>query len=227
MLSALLTNSHDRIEMNTSQLTLRTSRQVGNSLVFVKKAKRYNLTLQYCKQLLVQACSRRKTEIIRQYKMSISTKTQTLFKDLYKTKLRTYWGPQSHSIDEGDGSETVTIKTVETSSRFHKLCRVYSNSLNMSNLSPNFSADELLGTTPKFRRQRNDTPRRVFTSSISRRIRHFHVMVVQEWQGNLEMYKKVSCTCKIVVSLNKPIPFFAISLPSPLVECCLILSLSS
>ena len=33
----------------------------------------------------------------------------------------------SHSIDEGDGSETVTIKT---SSRFHKLCGVYSNSLN-------------------------------------------------------------------------------------------------
>ena len=86
MLSALLTNSHDRIEMNTLQLTLRTSRQVGNSLVFVKKAKRYNLTLQYCKQLLVQACSRRKTERIRPYKMSIS-KTQTLFKDL-KTKLR-------------------------------------------------------------------------------------------------------------------------------------------
>ena len=151
MLSALLTNSHDQIEMNTSQLTLKTSRQVGDSLVFVKKAERYNLTLQYCKQLPVQACSRRKTEIIRQYKMSISTKTQTLFKDLLKTKLRTYWGPQSHSIDEGDGSETVTIKTVKTSSRFHKLCRVYSNSLKMSNLSPNFSADELFGTAPKFR----------------------------------------------------------------------------
>ena len=86
MPSALLTNSHDRIEMNTSQLTLRTSRQVGNSLVFVKKAERYNFTLHYCKRLLVQACSRRKTERIRPYKMSIS-KTQTLFKDL-KTKLR-------------------------------------------------------------------------------------------------------------------------------------------
>ena len=86
MPSALLTNSHDRIEMNTSQLTLRTSRQVGNSLVFVKKAERYDLTLQYCKQLLVRACSRRQTERIRPYKMSIS-KTQTLFKDL-KTKLR-------------------------------------------------------------------------------------------------------------------------------------------
>ena len=81
MPSALLTNSHDRIEMNTSQLTLRTSRQVGNSLVFVKKAERYDLTLQYCKQLLVRACSRRQTERIRPYKMSIS-KTQTLFKDL-------------------------------------------------------------------------------------------------------------------------------------------------
>ena len=66
----------------------------------------------------------------------------------------------SHSIDDGDGSETVNIST---SSRFHKLCGVYSNSLKMSNLSRNFSADELLGTTPKFRRQRNDTRRRVFT----------------------------------------------------------------
>ena len=87
MPSALLTNSHDRIEMNTSQLTLRTSRQVGNSLAFLKKAERYDLTLQYCKRLLVQACRMRKTEGIRQYKMS-SSKTQTLFKDL-KTKLRT------------------------------------------------------------------------------------------------------------------------------------------
>lgn len=67
MPSALLTNSHDRIEMNTSQLTLRTSRQVGNSLVFVKKAERYDLTLQYCKHLLVRACSRRQTEKIRLY----------------------------------------------------------------------------------------------------------------------------------------------------------------
>ena len=36
------------------------------------------------------------------------------------------------SIDDGDGSENVTFKM---NSRFLKLCRVYSNSLKMSNLS--------------------------------------------------------------------------------------------
>ena len=96
--------------------------------------------------------------------MSIS-KTQTLFKDL-KTKLRKLVIGTSHSIDDGNGSETVT----ENEFAFSQLCRVYSNSLKMLNLSRNFSADELLGTTPTFRRQRNDTRRRVFTSSISRRI---------------------------------------------------------
>ena len=153
--------------------------------------------------------------------MSIS-KTQNLFKDLKRQT--TYIIGTSHSIDDGDGSETVAIKT---SLRFHKLCGVYSNSLKMSNLSRNFSGDELLGTTPKFRRQSYDTRRRLFTSSISRRIRHFQVVVVQERQRNLETYQKVSCTSKIVVLLNKPIPFFAISLPLPLVECSLILSLAS
>lgn len=53
MHSALLKNSHDQIEMNTLQLTLKTSRQVGSSLVFVNgKLKDDDLTLQYCKQLL-------------------------------------------------------------------------------------------------------------------------------------------------------------------------------
>ena len=37
----------------------------------------------------------------------------------------------SFSIDGGDGSETVTFKM---NSRFFKLCRVYSNSLKMSNV---------------------------------------------------------------------------------------------
>ena len=64
----------------------------------------------------------------------------------------------------------------------------------------------------------------VFSTSISRRIRHFHVMVVKERQRDLEMYKSVLQNCFL---LNKPIPFFAISLPSPLVECSLILSLAS
>ena len=40
----------------------------------------------------------------------------------------------------------------------------------------------------------------VFTYSIKhvREIRKFHAAVVQRW---LKMYKKASCTCKVVVSL--------------------------
>ena len=136
----------------------------------------------------------------------------------------TYMIGTSHSIDEGDGSETVTIKT---SSRFHKLCGVYPNSLFYVKFKSEFFYKWTIGYHTKFRQQRNDTRRRVFTSSIISRIRHFHVVVGQEGQRNLEMYQKVSCTCKIVVLLNKPIPFFAISLLSPLVECSLILSLAS
>ena len=93
----------------------------------------------------------------------------------------------SHSIDEGDGSETVTIKT---SSRFHKLCGVYSNSLFYVKFKSEFFYKWTIGYHTKFRRQRNDTRRRVFTSSIIPRIRHFHVVVGQEGQRKLEMYKK-------------------------------------
>ena len=86
----------------------------------------------------------------------------------------TYMIGTSHSIDEGDGSETVTIKT---SSRFHKLCGVYSNSLFYVKFKSEFFYKWTIGYHTKFRRQRNDTRRRVFTSSIIPRIRHFHVVV--------------------------------------------------
>ena len=40
--------------------------------------------------------------------------------------------------------------------------------------------------------------RHLFTSSIKREIRHFHVIVAQR-------YKKAYCTCEVVFLLNKPI----------------------
>ena len=44
----------------------------------------------------------------------------------------------------------------------------------------------------------------LFTFSIKREIRHFHVVVVQKRQRNVRN-KKVWCTCKVVVLLIKPI----------------------
>ena len=50
----------------------------------------------------------------------------------------------------------------------------------------------------------------VFTNSIkqARQIRKFHVPVVHQWLGN---NKKVCCTCKVVVSHNKPIALLLFS----------------
>ena len=55
--------------------------------------------------------------------------------------------------------------------------------------------------------------RRLFTSSMKRKIRHFHVEVVRWRQRNVQ--KKAWCTCKIVVLVNKPIAFLSFSSPSP------------
>ena len=49
------------------------------------------------------------------------------------------------------------------------------------------------------------------TFFIKREIRHFHVVVVQKRERNIQ---KVWCTCKVVVLLIKPIVFMAFSLPS-------------
>ena len=47
--------------------------------------------------------------------------------------------------------------------------------------------------------------RRLFTSSLKSKIRQFHVVLVQKEK---EMYKKVRCTCKVVVLPTKPIVVF-------------------
>ena len=49
-------------------------------------------------------------------------------------------------------------------------------------------------------------------SPIKHEIRHFHVVVVQKRKRNVQ---KVSCTCKVVLLLIKPIAFMKFPLPSP------------
>ena len=49
-------------------------------------------------------------------------------------------------------------------------------------------------------------------SFIKHEIRHFDVVVVQKRKRNVQ---KVSCTCKVVVLLIKPIAFMKFPLPSP------------
>ena len=65
----------------------------------------------------------------------------------------------SFSIDDNDGNENVTFKM---NSRIFKLCCVYSNSLKISNVE----------RESKIRRP-------LFNSSIKRKMRHFHVVVVE------------------------------------------------
>ena len=48
-------------------------------------------------------------------------------------------------------------------------------------------------------------------SSIKHEIRHFHVAVVQKRKRSVQ---NVSCTCKVVVLLIKPIAFMKFPLPS-------------
>ena len=84
----------------------------------------------------------------------------------------------NQSIDDGDGSENVTFKM---NSPVFKLCRVYSNSAN----SLKMSAVGKFPWTVDFLRPHSSLERerkfrvRLFTSSIKREIRHFHVVVVQ------------------------------------------------
>ena len=95
-------------------------------------------------------------------------------------------------------SESVTLKM---NSPCFKLCRVYSNSLKMSNAGK-FPWRCFLGVTHiSLERERKIRPP-LFMSAIKRKIRHFQVVVVQWRQRNGEMYKKAWCTCKILVLLH-------------------------
>ena len=80
----------------------------------------------------------------------------------------------SFSIDDGDGSENVTIKM---NSRFFNVFCVYSKLLKMPNVGERPRVG-FLGTVLKFRITKKIRSR-LFTSSRKREIRHFHVVVMQ------------------------------------------------
>ena len=56
-------------------------------------------------------------------------------------------------------------------------------------------------------------PRHLFTSSIKCEIRHFHIVVVPQWQTNV---KKAWCMYTLVCLRNKPIAVLTLLLLSPL-----------
>ena len=87
----------------------------------------------------------------------------------------------SFSIDDGDGSENVTIKPI----------RVFSNFLafipNCWKFQMQANVPELVSWGPYSTLESERKIRiRLFTSSIKREIRHFHVVVVQWRQGNVQ-----------------------------------------
>ena len=89
----------------------------------------------------------------------------------------------SFSIDDSDGAKNVLFMM---NSRCFKLCRVYSNSLKMSNVPRQISL-ELITWAPHSSLDREKNIRhRLFTSSIKFAIRHFHVIIVQGRQRNVQ-----------------------------------------
>ena len=113
-------------------------------------------------------------------------------------QLRVYVHLERCSSESVTFSESITLKM---NSPCFQLCRVYSNSLKMSNAGK-FPWRCFLGVTHiSLERERKIRPP-LFMSAIKRKIRHFQVVVVQWRQRNGEMYKKAWCTCKILVLLH-------------------------
>ena len=114
----------------------------------------------------------------------------------------------SLSTDHGDGGGNVTLKI---NSRFLKLFRVYSSSPEMLKWA-NFPGVDFLGTTLKFRKRKKNSSSLVYVlhktwnSAFSRRSR------VETAEKRT---RKVWCTCKFVVLLNKAIAFWTFSSQSP------------
>ena len=82
-----------------------------------------------------------------------------------------------------------------------KLYPAYSNSLSSSNVGK-FFWSWILKTVSKFRKRKGRFLSHVFTSSTKREIRHFHVVVVQRRQRNVQksMIRGQSC-CLINLNL--------------------------
>ena len=88
----------------------------------------------------------------------------------------------SFSIDDGDSTKNVTFKM---NLCFFKLCRVYSNWLKMSNVGK-FPWSWNLGEPHSSLERERKICHRLFTSSITHAIRHFHVVVMQWQQRNVQ-----------------------------------------
>ena len=96
----------------------------------------------------------------------------------------------SFSIDDSDGTKTSLVKWIDK--HFLRLCCVYFNLLKMFNVGINFPGVDFLGTALKFKFCYSVAC--FNTSSIKHEIRHFHAVVVQKQERNVQ---KAWCTCKL------------------------------
>ena len=114
----------------------------------------------------------------------------------------------SFSTDHGDGGGNVTLKI---NSRFFKLFRVYSSSPEMLKWA-NFPGVDFLGTTLKFKKRKKNSSSLVYVLHKTWNSAFSRCSRVETAEKRT---RKVWCTCKFVVLLNKAIAFWTFSLPSP------------
>ena len=88
----------------------------------------------------------------------------------------------------------------------------YSNSFSSSNVGK-FFWSWILKTVSKFRKRKGKFLSHVFTSSTKSEIRHFHVVVAQRRQRNVQ--KSMIRGQRCCINQSEPIAFFPFSLPSP------------
>ena len=112
--------------------------------------------------------------------------------------------------EDGDGNKNVAQKL---NSRSINLNRDYSNSNGFVKCRPTFLELNSLEPCPSSERERKFC-RGLYSSSIKRENRHFHVVVVQWRRRNVQ---KTSCTCKVVVLL-KSVSFFDVLVAAAIVR---------
>ena len=72
---------------------------------------------------------------------------------------------------------------------FFKLSALISVRLKCQKYWANFPGVDFLGTALKFRKRKKNSSSLVYTSSITRKIMHFYVVVVQKRQRNVQLEK--------------------------------------
>ena len=109
---------------------------------------------------------------------------------------------ENFSIDDGDGSENVTLKTFVAfiPIRWNVKCRPISL--------------ELISWEPdsNFRKRKKNSSSLVYVLHKA-----WNQAFSHKCSDGKEMYKKAWCTCEVVLR-NKPIAFLSFSLPSPLLK---------